>query len=79
MLDKLTRIFGEKAGAQSGNDCFKNAVHNAALAIYNGDRPKIFDVNTQNGRHAYLGGGDGSVISQGLTWKTDFYPELNKN
>lgn len=79
MFEKLREIYGDGAGAQSGNDCFKNAVHNAALAIQIQERPFIYDVITPAGRHAYLGNMCGQVVSLGFTWTTDFYPELSKN
>ena len=76
MLEELNKNFPELAGAKPGLDCFKNAVLNAALEIYVGEKPKIYDVNTPVGRHAYLGNEKGEIMSQGITWKTDFYPEL---
>lgn len=79
MFDKLKERYGEGAGAQRGNDCFKNAVHNAALAIQIRERPFIYDVITPSGRHAYLGNIGGQIVSLGFTWTTDAYPEITKD
>lgn len=76
MFNRLIETYGGMAGAQRGNDCFKNAVHNAALAIQIRERPFIYDVVTPVGRHAYLGNIGGQIMSLGFTWTTGAYPEI---
>ena len=76
MLKELQRKFGDLAGAQSGYDCLSNAVHNTALAVYGGGRSQILFVETNVGPHAYLTDGR-NAYSKGLTWTTDYYPELS--
>ena len=78
MFDRLKRRFGSVAGPQPTQDCMKNAVQIASLAIHEGINPTIHDVKTPKGRHAYLEVG-GQVSSKGVTWGTDFYPELNRD
>jgi len=76
MLRELQRHYGDLAGAQSGYHCFKNAVHNTSLAIHAGiDRVSVLSVMTKVGVHAYLAK-DQNTYSEGLTWLTNYYPEL---
>jgi hypothetical protein len=79
MFDRLKEVYGSNAGAQRGNDCFHNAVHNAALALHIQERPIIYDVITPVGRHAYLGNMCGQIVLLGFTWTTDAYPELTRS
>jgi hypothetical protein len=79
MLNELQREFGGLAGAQSGYDCLKNAIHNTSLAIAIGMRSQILFVNLSKqrlGSHAYLTDGH-EAYSYGLTWRTTDYPELS--
>jgi hypothetical protein len=76
MLSELRRQYGDLAGAQSGYHCFQNAVHNTSLAIHAGiERVSVLSVKTRVGVHAYLANGQ-NTYSEGLTWLTDYYPEL---
>jgi len=79
MLRELRGEFGQLAGAQSGYDCLKNAIHNTSLAIATGMRSQILFVNLSKqrlGSHAYLTDGS-DAYSYGLTWSTRDYPELS--
>lgn len=79
MLRALQKEFGQLAGAQSGYDCLKNAIHNTSLAIASGMRSQILFVNLSKqrlGSHAYLTDGS-EAYSYGLTWTTKDYPELS--
>lgn len=79
MLKELRREFGQLAGAQSGYDCLKNAIHNTSLAVAIGMRSQILFVDLSHvkmGSHAYISDGR-SAYSKGLTWTTSHYPELS--
>lgn len=75
--DHLEEVFGSGVGVQKDYDCFKNAVHNAVLCLIDGKyTPKIFDVKTGAGRHAYFSLGT-ECRSNGYTWPNSYYPELS--
>jgi hypothetical protein len=78
MIEIITHRHGRLFGCQSSYDCFKNAAHNACLAIESGvgRHTGIIDVNTTAGRHAYLKLHH-RVYSHTVTWPTTYYPELS--
>jgi hypothetical protein len=80
MIDIITRRHGQLFGCQPRYDCFKNATHNACLAIETGmaNQTAIFDVYTSAGRYVYLRL-HRQAYSHTVTWPTTYYPELSLN